>query len=538
MSADATTLPLTGGPLRGESRRRRIPAIGAPALEPSLLAHVALGTIVLAGSLIVIAAAGQPSFLAPTSRPSPPYFPGWMAGPFGGLWPGAADAPALKGLFSVAMVAAYGAYLVLVRHAGRVRLRWLLGAIAFVHLMVLLAPPLALTDVFNYLNYARMEVVHHLNPYATMPVLEPHSDPAYPLSNWHGLLSPYGPLFTLLTFAFTSLSVAAYLWTFKGVLLLADLGILVLIWRCARLLGRDPVPALVLVALNPIVLVWGLGADHNDFLTVFVVLLAVWCLLRAPAVARQRELPRLVPHRPRVREVSGWLRLPRARSLSAPRGRSLRAWLLAHGALDAAAGAALVVATGFKASAGVLIPLVLASLAGNRRRMLAALCGVILAGGAAAIATVAAFGLHFPDLSVQGSLVTGLSVPNVVGLLLGQGGETAPLHTLMNVVLAGAIAASCALAWRRREPLTAAGWATIAVIATLSWVLPWYVLWVLPFAGLAGSRRLRVATLVLGAYLTLTWIPVSNEALSGLGIYPGGTAVGRLHARAVQELLF
>ena len=61
-----------------------------------------------------------------------------------------------------------------------------------------LAPPMQLTDIFNYLNYARMEVVHGLNPYTTIPALEPTSDPTFALSNWHGLLSPYGPLFTLL----------------------------------------------------------------------------------------------------------------------------------------------------------------------------------------------------------------------------------------------------------------------------------------------------------------------------------------------------
>ena len=68
-----------------------------------------------------------------------------------------------------------------------------------VHAIFLLSPPLALTDLFNYVNYARMEVEHGLNPYTTIPVLEPHSDPTFLLSNWHQLLSPYGPLFTLLT---------------------------------------------------------------------------------------------------------------------------------------------------------------------------------------------------------------------------------------------------------------------------------------------------------------------------------------------------
>ncbi len=79
--------------------------------------------------------------------------------------------------------------------------------------------------MFNYINYGRMEVVHNLNPYTTIPVLEPHSDPRTSLSNWHELLSPYGPLFTLLTFAVVPLGVAGSFWALKGLLVCASLAI-------------------------------------------------------------------------------------------------------------------------------------------------------------------------------------------------------------------------------------------------------------------------------------------------------------------------
>ncbi len=67
--------------------------------------------------------------------------------------------------------------------------------------------------------------------------------------------------------------------------MLASLATIVLVWRCARLLGRDPVAAIVLVGLNPIVLVWGLGGDHNDFLMVFFIMLGFYLLLRAQRAA-------------------------------------------------------------------------------------------------------------------------------------------------------------------------------------------------------------------------------------------------------------
>ena len=77
------------------------------------------------------------------------------------------------------------------------------------------------------------------------------------------------------------IGVVASFWVIKGVLALASLATIFLVWKCARLLGRDPVAAIVLVGLNPIVLVWGLGGDHNDFLMVFLIVLGFYLMLRA-----------------------------------------------------------------------------------------------------------------------------------------------------------------------------------------------------------------------------------------------------------------
>ncbi len=128
----------------------------------------------------------------------------------------------------------YPFYGLAILFAARLRRRWTLAAILAVHVIFLLSPPLALTDVFNYINYGRMEIVHGLNPYATIPALEPHGDPAYALSNWHHLMSPYGPLFTLFTFTLVPLGIVASFWVFKATLMLASLAILGLVWRCAR----------------------------------------------------------------------------------------------------------------------------------------------------------------------------------------------------------------------------------------------------------------------------------------------------------------
>jgi hypothetical protein len=85
--------------------------------------------------------------------------------------------------------------------------------------------------------------------------------------------------------------------------------------------------------------------------------------------------------------------------------------------------------------------------------------------------------------------------------------------------------------------ITASGWAGVALLVTLSWVLPWYVLWVLPLAALSPSRRLRNTALVLGAYLIIAWAPASGKLWNVIGFYPEKTALGRLHQRYVRELL-
>jgi hypothetical protein len=520
------------------------------------LGALALIAIVACSALVLVAAADRPSLLSATTHGG--YFPHWMAGPLGGLWPGLTrNGTALKWLFSGSIAIMYGAYLLGLRYVPRLQARWAIGAILAVHAIFFLAPPLALTDIFNYVNYGRMEVVHHLNPYTTIPILEPHSDPSYFLSNWHQLLSPYGPLFTLMTFAVVPLGVAASFWTLKGVLALTSLGTILLVWKCARLLGRDPIAAIVLVGLNPIVLMWGLGGDHNDFLMVFFIMLGFYLLLLARArtvgarssvlSATQLELAGAANPGPRADAQadapSGERLRPSAR---------LRGWLWPPSLFEVGAGAALITATAIKASGGVLIPVVLVGLLRAPRRVCQVLVGMAVAAMIVGAASLIAFGLHIPDLSTQGRLVTNESIPNLIGLAIGAGGESETLRRGMSGVLVLSVLYCCRLAWSSREPtddsgreplsvvdrlLTAAGWASVALLVTLSWVLPWYILWVLPMAALSSSRRLRATALVLGVYLIVAWAPVSGLLWNAIGFYPAKTPIGRLHQRYVKELL-
>ncbi len=576
---------------------------------------VALVVLVVLSGVIVLVSANHPSALTPSSNPN--WFPSWLAGPFGGILPILThNGTTLEDVFTYGLIAMYIAYVFAIAYVPSLRVRWVVSAIVAIHILFLLSPPLSLTDVFNYINYARMEVVYHLNPYATIPISEPHSDPAFLLSNWHELLSPYGPLFTLLTFALVPLGVAGAFWAVKGILVVTSLGVVYLVWRCAELLGRDPVRAVVFVGLNPVVLVFGLGGDHNDFITVFFVMLGIYLLLRARRSALdaalgscsdelgdqlgtpQRREP--VPGRARawvpaalgeayvalrtraaafttarrVGEAAGSTVVgatggglvatgagaagstvlgapPRAAAgVSAPRRRRwaepldragarehVRAWVWPLAPAEVAAGASLVVAAGMKASAAVIVPVAICALRAAPRRIVQLLIGMAISAVAVAAAAYVAFGAHLPDLSTQGTLVTNESLPNVFGFAIGLGGETHGLQQAMSVALVLSVLGACVLAWRRHELLRPAAWATLALLVTLSWVLPWYILWLLPLVALARSRALVRISLVLGLYLLIVWSPLAGGWYRTIGFYPGSTKLGQEHAYEVKQLL-
>ena len=156
-------------------------------------------------------------------------------------------------------------------------------------------------------------------------------------------------------------------------------------WRCARLLGRDPVKAIVLVGLNPIVLVWGLGGDHNDFLMLLAIVLGFYLLLRARAADGRRA--------------------PRGRCAAPSATRSAAAAAVI--ATRMGAGAAFITAAAFKASGGMLIPIVLAGLVRDAAaRSWQVMLGMVVAASVLGVASLVAFGLHVPDLSTQRRLVT------------------------------------------------------------------------------------------------------------------------------------
>jgi hypothetical protein len=441
--------------------------------------HVALTSLLLGALAIVAFAVSGPSTLVPRSNE---VFPGWESGPLHLLFHGLPHDPRALGYgLSVVLVAMLVAYFVVMATAGSLSMRTIVVCVLALHVILLMSPPLQLTDMFNYLGYARLGSLHGLNPYTHVISAEVH-DPVYRMSTWHNLRSPYGPLFTAVSYLLPLGSLAASYWLVKVLTVLASLAFIVLVWHIARALGRDPRYALVFVAFNPVYLVYAIGGFHNDFFMLVPSLGAVALLL-----ARR----------------------------------------------DRGAGAVLMLAVAVKFTAILLLPFLLVAVRPARRRMLDILVGAVAAAVPLFVLSVALFGASLPNLQDQSTLLTWFSIPNSVGLLLGSGGTP----TLLHLFDLGVVIAVILLLRRRGDWISRAGWATLALLASLAWLMPWYVIWLAPLAALGASPRLRRATLVMTVFLVLTFIPAMQIFLQGEGLNPLGTPAGHDSAELQKKLV-
>jgi hypothetical protein len=373
--------------------------------------------------------------------------PEWLLGPYG-------NGLGLRGpWFFVCLVLAFAAYLGLVALADRIPARLLWGVVAGAVVLFLLAPPLLSQDVFSYIAYARLGARHGLDPYVVVPAAIPH-DAVLPFVGWREAVSAYGPLFTLATYPLGLLGVPAALWLLKCVAAASVVGIAAIAARAAARRGGDPSRAAALIALNPVVLVDVIGGAHNDAVTVLLVTAALATL-----------------------------------------GRN-----------EVAAGASVVGSAALKASALVAAPFALLAARG-RRRLLAAEVGVLVLAGAV---SYAAFGLTPLDaagvVGFDQSLTSRHSVPSTLARVAGLG--VTPVRVTLELAYVVLLAVLLGRTARGGDWVRAAGWAVFGLLLATSWLMPWYVLWVLPFAAVAGDGPLSLAVLALCAFQLTSRVPL------------------------------
>jgi alpha-1,6-mannosyltransferase len=455
-SAPSSTPRATGG---HDIFRMNGPARGRSAFATRALGALGLLGILTSIFLISAGAAGEPSQYVPARSGG---WPGWLAGPLEGLHL-ALTSTSFQNLMLI-MCASYVAVLLAARD---LPMRALVLAIVAAHVILLLGPPLISQDVFGYLGFAHLGALHGLDPYTHVAADAP-SDPVFLFVGWPFQHSPYGPLFTLASYATAPLGLAGGLWAFKALAVVCSLAAVGLVARAAGSLGHSRRWAAAFVGLNPVLLVLAVGGAHND--TLMMLLLAAALALTAGAS-------------PRLRAGAG----------------------------------ALVAGIGIKVTAGLVLPfLVLAS--PHTRERLRVLASAALAVAALALVGLIGFGSHalgFLDaVGEQQQLVAVHSVPAETARLVGLSGTP---QWWRDVFVAAFVVVLVLALWRTARGAdwrVAAGWSTLALLLSTAWLLPWYAIWLLPLAAVSGNRRLRAATLLFCAYAILIHLPLADRLLS------------------------
>jgi hypothetical protein len=349
------------------------------------------------------------------------------------------------------------------------------------------APVLLSHDVYSYVDYARLGVLHGLDPYLHPPAAAPF-DPAYDRVTWIDATSAYGPLFTLATYPLAWLPVWWAVAALKATAALSVLGIALLVARAAPVRGVSPLGAAAFVALNPLVLIHVVGGAHNDGLAMLATAGGVAAMLFA-------------------REASAGAAFVAAFAIKAP--AALAAPFALIGTTRSAhspplGGVDLPSAVRIRHSPhqrGVDVGYALGYKPGRRGRS-RFLLGAAAAAVAFALAAYAAFGWSWLGaLGLAGEnqgRTTYMSVPITLARLTGL--DPTAVRVTALALFAIAFLHLLARTWRGADWLRSAAWASLALLLATAWLLPWYLIWALPLVALSRDRPLQLLTLALTAY--------------------------------------
>jgi hypothetical protein len=376
-------------------------------------------------------------------------------------------------VFLIALLSYSGAFVGILLLARRISSRWAIALTVALQMIVFVGPVLISTDVFSYIAYARMGVVHAVNPYLHGPT-SIASDPVYRYvgKDWVKVATAYGPLYTLLSYPLAPLGVVGALWGMKLEALLASAG------------------TLALVGVNPLWVIYGLGGAHNDLImTLF--------LMGAVALTLASEQRQAVVEGGSGEEVGHVGQMAGSGGSGGLRGEIGRAFRRGSRS-ETYAGAAVVGATLIKATGIVLLPFMLLS-----RRRLAPLIGAAVAALGGALIAFVVFGIHGVDivsaLNRDAAFVGTDSFPTEISHLLGKPGVFPIDHDLLKAGLVLIVLHLMWRTWRGYDWVAASAWTLLAIAVTSTWLLAWYTLWSLPLAAISRDRRVIYATLAVQA---------------------------------------
>ncbi len=162
----------------------------------------------------------------------------------------------------------------------RLRLRSLVLIAGACCLFVTLSPPILSRDIFSMIFYGKIGSFYDLNPYLVKPQYF-ISDPMLALisTNWKNTGMVYGPLAGMIcsfSFMLWGHNIVANVIFLKSLMTIAHLFNIYLIYKIKNI-GEEnnPNPGLAIYALNPLVILHSAGGGHFDVLMMTLVLLAL-----------------------------------------------------------------------------------------------------------------------------------------------------------------------------------------------------------------------------------------------------------------------
>ena len=345
----------------------------------------------------------------------------------------------------------------------------------------LLTPPLFSRDVYSYLAVGKMMALG-FNPYDSGPldVLGDADVFAHQVdAKWQQTATPYGPAFLLIARGIVTVSGSHIILAVLLQRLVELIGVALIVWALPRLARRsriDPISALWLGALNPLVLFHLVAGGHNEALMIGMMMAGL-------VIALDRSV------------ILGTVLLTGAVGVKATAGLAL-AFLVVALALRAGGAWRDLWRSGVRVGAVFVGTFALLTL----------LAGV----GVGWLAALNTPGLirSFLSVTTAVSVVTG-----AVGTLLGVGDQTEgvldvlhPLGTVVGTVLAGYVLWRC---WRHAfDPVLGLGVAIGLFVIFSPVVQPWYLLWAaLPLAASTAVSRYRTVTVAITVALSVMIMP-------------------------------
>ncbi len=172
-----------------------------------------------------------------------------------------------------------------INHFGKDSLKLIILFSLLYSLTLIILPPAASGDIYNYVMHSRILSVYQQNPYLTYPANFSQDSVYHQIGeDWQKMPSTYGPFWFYLAYfpsliAKNSIALAIFLFKFLGFLFY--LGGIFLVYKILNILKiASKEFTLLLYAWNPLIIFEAVNNAHNDIMVGFLLILAAYFFLK------------------------------------------------------------------------------------------------------------------------------------------------------------------------------------------------------------------------------------------------------------------